>query len=367
MSLPIRPSVLSMQPYSPGKPIEEVQRELGLTRVVKLASNENPLGPSRAAVEAVRKEAENLHIYPDAGAFALKEAIAARYKIARQHILTGNGSDEIIHLLGLITLESPENEVIVGDPSFVRYDATAQIADCRLVKVPLTSDLRHDLPAMAAKVNSNTKMLFVANPNNPTGTIVTREELRELLESVPQHVLVVLDEAYCEFAEHDNNFATSLEFVEHYPNVVGLRTFSKAYGLAGIRIGYGFASLEVVDAINRAKEPFNTNILAQVAAIAALKDSEHVEATVKNNKAGAKVITDALEKHGGSSLPTYANFVFSDLGVDTRPIFDALMREGVIVRPGDIFGCPTYLRISIGTQEENLFFAEALDRVMSAR
>lgn len=366
MSSQIRPAILQMEPYSPGKPIEEVKRELGLDRVIKLASNENPLGPSPKALAVVREAAAHLHIYPDGAAFDVRAAISSRFQVEPAQILLGNGSDELIHLLGLILLEDSHDEVIVSETSFVRYDAAPQLANCKLIKVPMTGDWRHDLVAMAARITERTKLMFIANPNNPTGTIVSREEIRTLLETVGNRCIVVLDEAYCEFAEEDPNYATSLEFLADFPNVVGLRTFSKTYGLAGIRIGFGFGSPQVVDAVNRAREPFNTNSLAQVAAVAALQDEDHLRNTVENNRRGREILETALARHGATSVPGYANFVFADFGRPTRPIFDQLLRRGIIIRPGDIFGCPNHLRISIGTLEENQAFVEALDSVMAA-
>ena len=267
---PIRPAILKMSPYSPGKPIDEVKRELGLDRVVKLASNENPLGPSPRAVEAVKAAAETLHLYPDASCFSLREALAAKYGLPMNQIVVGNGSDEIIHLLGQIFLEDEGDEIIVGDPSFVRYDAAAGLANCRLIKVPLTADMRLDIPAMAARASERTRLIFIANPNNPTGTIVSQVEIEGLLQSVPSSTVVVLDEAYFEFAQSAPGMPNSLDYLSRFPNVVGMRTMSKAYGLAGLRVGYAFVSPEISDAIDRAREPFNVNILAQAAAIGAL-------------------------------------------------------------------------------------------------
>lgn len=361
--VPIRPNVLQMVPYSPGKPIEEVRRELGLERIVKLASNENPLGPSPKALEAIAKAAQSLHLYPDGAAFELREAICNKFSVKPEQILLGNGSDELLLLLGLVFLGSAEDQIVVGNPSFSRYDATAELAAGQVVRIPLTSDYRHDLPAMLAAVNDKTKMVFVANPNNPTGTIVTRAEFEDFISRLPSHVVCVLDEAYYEFACSAPDYPNGLDYLSRYPNIVALRTFSKAYGLAGIRIGYGFASAEVVDAVNRARAPFNTNALAQAAAVAALGDTEHLANSVKVNEQGRKQIEEALEAVGARPIRSYGNFVFADLGRSGREMFNLLLHKGVVTRPGDIFGCPSFLRISIGTQEEIAFFAEALRKV----
>lgn len=359
----IRPNVLKMQPYSPGKPIADVQRELGLTDVVKLASNENPLGPSPKAVKAVSDAANQMHIYPDGAAVSLKAALSSHFNVPAGNLLVGNGSDEIIHLIGLVFLGSSNDEVIVGSPSFIRYDAAAELAPSRLIRVPLTPDYRHDLPAMAQAVTANTKLVFIANPNNPTGTIVTKSELDAFLDSVPPHVVTVLDEAYFEFAAGIEGYPNSLDYVMAGRNVIGLRTFSKTYGLAGIRLGYGFAPSWVVDAVDRAREPFNTNSLAQAAATAALQDEEHISATVANNAAGLRRISAALAKAGFSPCESYANFVFAECHRPAKPIFEALLREGVIIRGGDAFGCPTCVRVSVGTPEEVTRFEEAMERI----
>jgi histidinol-phosphate aminotransferase len=347
--VPIRPNVLRMHPYSPGKPISEVQRELGLETVIKLASNENPLGPSPKAVAAVKEAAESMHLYPDASVHDLREAISAKFDVAGDQIFVGNGSDELIHLIGLILLEGPEDEIVVGSPSFVRYDAAAHLAASRLIKVPLDSRGVHDLPAMARAVTERTKLVFIANPNNPTGTIVRRPELERFLDDLPDHVVTVLDEAYFEFAVEDAGYPNSLEYVKRGRNVIGLRTFSKTYGLAGIRVGYGFAPAVIVDAIERAREPFNVNSLAQVAAIAALQDEEHIRRTVDNNRRGVARVSKILSESGGHVCESFANFVYAEYGKETKPIFDALLRRGVIVR---LLGSPTCLRISVGTDSE---------------
>ena len=352
-----------MHPYSPGKPIDEVKRELGLSEVVKLASNENPLGPSPKAIAAVKAAAEEMHLYPDGAAYDLKQAISAKFGVPHNRVVVGNGSDEIIHMLGLVMLSGPEDEVIVGEPSFVRYDAAAHLAPSKLIKVPLDSDYRHDLSAMAARVTPNTKMVFVANPNNPTGTVVGRREVDAFLRDVPSDVLLILDEAYLEFAEHLEDYPASTLYLDR-PNVVGLRTFSKTHGLAGIRVGYGFVPEWLSDAIDRAREPFDVNALAQAAGIAALSDTEHVRRTLENNTRGMKRLNEFLVAHGARPVESYANFVLADFGRPARPLFDQLLRQGVIVRPGDVLGCPNCLRISIGTDEEMSKLLSALEQSM---
>ncbi|RYG16731.1 histidinol-phosphate transaminase, partial [bacterium] len=312
MAARIRPNVLQMTPYSPGKPVEEVKRELGLDRVVKLASNENPLGPSPKAVAAVQEAATRMHIYPDGSAHNLRTALSAKFGLPTNQILVGNGSDELIHLLGLILLDE-DSEMLMADPSFSRYDAAAHLAPAKLVKVPLDADYRHDLPAMAKAVTDRTKLVWIANPNNPTGTVVKEQEFSQFLHDIPVDTIVVLDEAYYEFAMGVEGYPDSVEYIKAgWPNVVGLRTFSKAYGLAGIRVGYGFASPVVADAIERAREPFDVNALAQVAAVAALDDDEHIQKTVELNRRGLETLAQAFKEVGAKPLESYANFMYAD-------------------------------------------------------
>jgi len=363
MSLPIRPNVLSMEPYSPGKPIDEVKRELGLTEVVKLASNENPLGPSPAAVKAVQEAATRMHLYPDASAFELTRAIAAHVGVEPNQIMVGNGSDELIHMIGQVFLGEPGDEMIVGDPSFVRYDAAAFLATTKLVKVPVDASLTINLDAMLAAVTPRTKIIWIANPNNPTATIVRRAAFEKFLNALPDGIVVVLDEAYYEFAADEADYPSSVDYVKAGRNVIGLRTFSKAFGLAGIRLGYGIAPAAVVDAFHRAREPFNCNALAQVAAMAALGDKEHVRKTVELNAAGRAKLEAALRESGAKPVESFANFVLADLGVEAHPVFEALLRKGVIVRSGKGLGLPTYLRISVGTADEVDAFINAYREV----
>lgn len=365
MSISIRPNVSLMEPYQPGKPISEVKRELGLDRVVKLASNENPFGPSPKAVEAVRNAALEMHLYPDGAAYSLRQAISAKFGVSPSQLLVGNGSDELIHLLGLVLLDKPTDEMIIGDPSFVRYDAAAQLAPCKLVKVPLDSTFTHDLTAMRKAITANTKMVFICNPNNPTGTIVTRADVDSFLADLPEHVVLVLDEAYFEFAAGNPDYPDSVDYVKAGKNVIGLRTYSKAYGLAGIRVGYGFAPEIIVDAVNRAREPFDVNSLAQAAGVAALTDNEHVTRTVENNKAEAARISRVLADLGMKPIPTSANFIFVQLDRPGKPVFQALLKKGVIVRATDEMGQPNCIRISIGTHEENTLLIDCLKEVLT--
>jgi histidinol-phosphate aminotransferase len=361
----IRANVLAMKPYVPGKPVDEVKRELGLTDVVKLASNENPFGPSPKAIEAVKRAAETMHVYPDGAAFELKNKIAAKFGVPGEKIMVGNGSDELIHLLGHLFLDSPEDEVVVGIPGFVRYHASAHLAPCKLLKIDLDADYRHDIQGIIAAVNERTKIVYLDTPNNPTGTYVPEDQVLHLIRSVPEHVVVVLDEAYYEFVAHRPDYHDGLSLVKAHPNVVVLRTMSKAHGLAGLRLGYGFASAEIVQAMDRAREPFNVNSLAMVAGIAALDDDEHVRLTVENNSRGLQAMSEVFRQFGATPCESFANFLFVDLGRPCRPIYEALLREGVIVRPGDLLGNPNCMRVSIGTPAETDRFVSAFRAVMT--
>jgi histidinol-phosphate aminotransferase len=356
-------NIARLTPYKPGKPVEEVERELGITGLIKLASNENPLGPSPLAQEAIQRLAARMHLYPDAESHDLRMALAAHLDVAPESLVFGNGSDDVIHLLGVTFLE-PCDEVIQGDPSFVRYEAAAVLNDVECHHVPLTPDWTHDLDAMAARVNPRTRLIFIANPNNPTGTIVTEEQLTRFLDRLPERVITVLDEAYYEYAADAAEFPDSLRYVREERNVVVLRTFSKAYGLAGLRIGYGVMRPQIAQWLDRTREPFNVNQMAQAAAQAALKDREFVERTVAVNEAGRRELYAAFEALGLRYTPTHANFVWVDLGKSGRAAFEALMRNGVIVRYSDGFRGPTHLRVSIGTQEENAKFLTALRAVL---
>lgn len=363
MSL-IRPNVLRMHPYSPGKPIEEVRRELGLDRIIKLASNENAWGPSPLAIDAVGAALSEVNLYPDGAAYALRKALSDHHGVPMKQIVMGDGSDELIHIIGLCLLGSPDDEVVMGVPSFVQYAKAAYLAPSKLVQVPVDAEQRHDLPAMAQACNENTKIVFIANPNNPTGTCISRTELEAFLSGLPSKVTVILDEAYYEFG-HDYfpDYASSHDLLGR-GNVVGLRTFSKAYGLAGLRVGYGFCPEWLADGIERVRAPFNVNSLAQAAGQAALGDTAHLKRTIEGTRRGLDRLTAVFQRVGAKATPSYANFVWADLGRPARPVFQSLMERGVIVRPGDVLGNPNALRVTVGTDEEMDIFEDAFLAVM---
>jgi histidinol-phosphate aminotransferase len=357
MTLRVHPDIASLSPYVPGKPIEELQRELGLTRVIKLASNENPLGPSPKALAVLSESAATLHRYPDGGAVRLREALADRWKVTPDHVILGNGSDEILGLLAR-TFLSPGDEAVMADQTFVIYKMEVMAAHGKPAVVPLR-EWRHNLPAMADAITDRTRLLFVCNPNNPTGTMVTSADVVRLMERIPPHLIVVFDEAYYEYVR-SQEFPDSMAYVKQGRNVIVLRTFSKIYGLAGLRIGYGITTPEITNFLNRVRPPFNANSLAQRAALAALGDDEHVSRSRTVNGTGMGQMTAGLKALGFEPVPSEANFLYFDVGREGRGVFDELLREGIIVR--HIEG--PMLRVTIGLEEENHAFLEALKRVL---
>ena len=358
-----RSEVFSLKPYVPGKPVEEVERELGITGVIKLASNENPLGPSPLAVARVQEALKQLNIYPDGACYYLRRALAEHYGYSEDSFLIGNGSDELLRLI-TETFVGPGDEVIYGVPSFSEYGFMALIMGGVCVEVPL-KDMRFDLPAILDKVTDRTKLVYICNPNNPTGTITGRAETDQFMKSLRDDVLVVFDEAYYEYVT-DKDYVSGVEYLSQGRNVIVLRTFSKIYGLAGLRVGYGITTPEIAGLVNRVREPFNVNLLAQTAAIGALADKEHLEKSREVNIQGLDYVYREFSRMGLEYVPTEANFIFVDIKKDCRQVFQALLREGVIVRTGDIFGYPTYLRVTIGKPEENRRFIAALEKVLQA-
>lgn len=356
-----RRGVLDLPPYIPGKPVEEVQRELGLTDVIKMASNESPLGPSPRAMDAVREALATLHVYPEGPATALRRALAARYEVDPGMVLVSNGGDNVITLICLALLNEGE-EAVTGWPTFSAYEHAARVAGGRPVRVPLRNHT-FDLAAMAAAAGPRTKLAFVCNPNNPTGTFNARAEVERFLDALPPDVVVVVDEAYGEYADH-RDYPQAVEFVRQDRNVIVLRTFSKIYGLAGLRVGYAVASPGLISLLERVREPFPVNRLAQVGALAALDDAEHVARALEVNRLGKEFFYRELAARGVAHLPTEANFILLDVGRDAGPVYQDLLRQGVIVRPGGIWGLDTCLRVTIGREEDNRRCLAALDRAL---
>lgn len=348
MSALVIPTVESLVPYEGGKPLEELARELGVTDAVKLASNENPLGPSPRAVAALRRELDALHLYPDGAAFRLREKLARVHGVAMDEVLVGNGSNELLDLL-VRTFATPERHVVFADPAFVVYKISALSQGVPFTAVPLRN-LTHDLEAMAAAVTPRTRLVFVANPNNPTGTHVGRAAVERFLRTVPPEVIVVMDEAYLEYADAAD-YPDSLRLRQLRERLVVLRTFSKIYGLAGLRVGYGIGPRQLVDYMNRVRAPFNVSSLGQIAAIEALDDVEHVRTSRELNAAQRTRVTTELTRLGLEVAPSQANFVLVDVRRPARPVYEALLRKGIIVRP--FANLPTSLRITLGTASQN--------------
>jgi histidinol-phosphate aminotransferase len=357
-----RAPVRDLVPYEPGKPVDEVQRELGLDRVVKLASNEGPFGPFPAALEAIARSAPGLNRYPDGGAYRLRAALAELHDLRFEEVAVGAGSDGLVDGLSQIALD-PGDEIVCGWPSFPSYAIDARKLGAVPKTIPLRDD-RYDLEAMLDAITSRTKLVYVCHPNNPTGTMNTRAELDGYFDAVPDHVLTVLDQAYFEYID-DPDYADGIaEYLETGRRVVVLRTFSKIFGLAGVRVGYALASPAVVTALSKVRRAFDITTPAQEAALASLDDRHEIERRRLENAAQRPELERILREHGLEPAgPAVANFLYCDLGEDSRPLFEQLLREGVIVRPTHGFGGPTAIRVTVGTAEENAFLAEALDRI----
>jgi len=352
-------NIKSITPYVPGKPIEELERELGISGSIKLASNENPLGPSPKAVAAVKKALEGLNRYPDGSGFYLSRALAKQCGTDVSQIMLGNGSNELIELV-VRTFVQPGDEVISADPSFVVYKMITQAAGGTNVIVPCR-DMKHDLDAMADKITGKTRIVFIANPNNPTGTMNTRTEMARFMDRVPDHVIVAVDEAYFEYVTHAE-YPDSLEYLQAGRNVLALRTFSKIYGLAGLRIGYGITTQEIAELMNKVRQPFNTNSLAQIGALAALADRKHVEKSIAANNEGKQFLYTAFQQFGITYYPTETNFIFFETGFDGRELYTALLKQGVIIRPMG----GNRLRVTIGLPDENKRFVAELEKIVKA-
>ena len=349
--------VLSLTPYQPGKPIEEVEREYGVADSVKIASNENPLGPSPKAVAAIRAALPDLHRYPDGDAFHLKQRLAEKLGMERGRIIVGNGSNELIEMIVRTFLRVGES-IVAAEHGFAIYGLCVQAAGGHTVAVP-HKGFGFDLDAMARAVRDDTRIVFLDNPNNPTGTIYTRAEWEAFLDRLPSHVVVVVDEAYFEFVD-DPDYPDSLTYHTADRLLMTLRSFSKISGLAGVRIGYGVSSLEVIDALNRVRQPFNVNSLAQVGALAALDDADHTRATLENNRRGLAYLRRELDRLGVEYAPSWGNFLLVKVG---DGVTNRLLPHGVIIRPMESYGYPGYARVSVGLPEENERFIKALAAV----
>ncbi len=350
-------NIKNITPYVPGKPIEELERELGISGSIKLASNENPLGPSPKAMTAIKKAVEGLNRYPDGSGFYLSQALAMKHRVDISQIILGNGSNELIELL-VRTFVQQGDEVISADPSFVVYKMITQAASGVNVIVPC-KDMRHDLDAMAERITPKTKIVFIANPNNPTGTMNTRTEMERFMGRIPDNVIVAMDEAYFEYVTHAE-YPDSLDFLKENQNIIALRTFSKIYGLAGLRIGYGITTVEIAELLNKVRQPFNTNTLGQIGALAALSDRKHVDKSVAINNEGKQFLYQAFRRLGISYIPTEANFILFETQLDAKDVYSGLLKAGVIVRPMGV----KRLRVTIGLPEENARFVSELEKIV---
>jgi len=357
----VQPNILKLVPYVPGKPIEEVERELGIKDIIKMASNENPLGPSPLALKAMREALKNVALYPDGSCYTLKREMAKHWGVEPENLIFGNGSDELIHYIG-VTFLGPGDEVIQADPTFVRYQSAGVLNNCTVHNVPC-KELTHDLRAIEDRIDDCTKLIFIANPNNPTGTIVLQKDVDRLMERVPPRCIVIFDEAYYEYVEHPE-FPQTIPLVKEGRNVIVLRTFSKIYALAGLRIGYGIARPKIISYLEQVREPFNVNSVAQAGAIASLKDPNQVNRARKANSQGRQYLCAQFDRMSLPYAPSEANFVLVDVKRDCVPVFKELLKRGVITRTGDIFGLPTMLRVTIGTPAQNRRFIKALEEVL---
>ena len=359
MKLKIPESILEIDPYVPGKPIEELEREYGIRDSIKLASNENPLGPSPKAVEAVSKALLNLHRYPDGSGHDLIGKLADHVGVKPENIVIGNGSDDIIGILATTFLR-PGDEAVMPRPSFLMYDIAVKCMGAKPIAVPL-KNLAMDLDAMAKAVTGNTRLVFICNPNNPTGTCVSAEALESFVQQLPGHVITVVDEAYIEFAR-DPECGSAIKMVGDYP-VVALRTFSKVYGLAGLRVGYGVMSAEIAGLVNRVRHPFNVNTLAQAGALAALEDVGYVQRTLNLVHEGLDFMFASLKEMGIKCFATQPNFFLIDMGRNADEVYRQMLKEGVIVRSMTSYGYPEYIRITVGLPEENQRLLAALKKI----
>lgn len=362
MKLKIPDNILAIKPYKPGKPIEELEREYGIERSIKLASNENPLGPSPKAVKAIQEGLGQLNRYPDGSGYDLLQKLAEHLGVSPNNIILGNGSDEIIGMLTCALLRSGD-EAILPQPSFLMYEIMTRFANATPVFVPLT-DLAIDLKAIMSRMTSRTRMVFLCNPNNPTGTAISKADFENFMDSISAEVIVVVDEAYFEFVREPEKCASSIEYLDEARPLVTLRTFSKIYGLAGLRIGYGIMPAAITDLLNRIRQPFNASSLAQVGAIAALDDQDFLQKTLTLIHQGLDFLYAELDRLKIKYFPTQTNFILIDVARDADTVFESMLKHGVIVRSMASYGYPRYIRINVGLETENARFIEVLENVL---
>ena len=356
-----RPAIANIVPYEPGKPISEVQREYGLTDVIKLASNENPLGPSPKAIEAVREALTDSNRYPDGGCYYLKEKLSERLGVELSQLVIGNGSAEICELITEAFIGEGD-EAVIGRQAFFKYRVAVQIMNGVVAWADMP-DYTHDADELLSQITARTKLLFVANPNNPTGTLMNREQVDYLMDRLPERVIAVFDEAYYDYRDA-SIYPDTMSYLKDGRNIIILRTFSKSYGLAGLRIGYAITTAEIAAALNCVRETFNVNSIAQIAAAAALDDDEHLRDGIRLNEEGKRFYYDELKRIGLEYVQTEANFVLIKVPVPGRELFGELLKKGVVIRPVDGYGLPNHIRVSIGLPDENRKFIDALSDVI---
>ena len=356
------PGVANLKPYIPGKPVSELERELGISDTIKLASNENPLGPPKAAKSVIHGQLNDLALYPDGSGFTLTNALAEKHAIAPSCITLGNGSNDVLDMIGRTFLEAGK-EAIFSEYAFAVYPIVTQAVGAK-AQIAKARDFGHDLEAMLALVNDNTRVIFIANPNNPTGTWLTKNALHNFLTQVPSHIIVVVDEAYVEYVQEED-YPDATQWLSEYDNLIVTRTFSKAYGLAALRVGYCLSHPDVANLLNRVRQPFNVNSLAQAAALAALQDPEHIRQSVENNMQGLARYEAAFSEMGLDWIPSVGNFITVDLGCNASEVDKAMLSKGVITRPVANYGLPNHLRITVGLPEENDRCLAALKEVLA--
>lgn len=359
--------IQGLQPYQPGKPIEELERELGVTHTLKLASNENPLGASSNAIRALQEPLQSLHLYPDGAGFALKDKLSEILSIQTEQITLGNGSNDVLDMIARCFLTEGRNAVF-SEHAFAVYPIVTQAVGAAIkVATPLAAShsmpYGHDLEAMLSLIDKNTHVVFIANPNNPTGTWLSADELESFMQRIAEHIIVVIDEAYFEYVT-EAEYPNTMQWLEYYPNLIVTRTFSKIYGLAGLRIGYAVSNPEIADLLNRVRHPFNANSMALAAATAALDDIEQLTMSVQVNNDGLRQWQFACEDYGWSYIPSVANFICIEVGSNAEQVYEGLLKEAVIVRPIANYKLPQYLRITIGTADQNQRCINALHKVL---
>lgn len=352
----ISKSIINLKPYQAGKSINELKREIGIDKIVKLASNENPIGVSKKVLTAIVKNIEQINRYPDSNMFDLKQSLSKKLKIKQQNLVIGNGSNELLELVAKIFISSDKDEIIFSKYAFAVYGLIAKILNAK-EKIAKDKNYSHDLEAILKSISKNSKLIFIANPNNPTGTMLTSAKIYDFLKKVPEHIIVVLDQAYIEYLQEEDK---SIHWISEFKNLVITRTFSKAYGLAGLRVGYLISNSKICDYINRIRAPFNVNIIAQIAAISALEDDNYLKKSIKNNKDGMKQLELAFADMNISYIPSFANFIAFKIDNATE-VFNKLLKKGLIVRLIEI---EDYIRVSIGTKEENQFFIDELKKIL---